>query len=339
MPARIASAPPPIAQVGVLESRSSKNPGSGLGSGALAMALGAAFGGGGASAFGASALGASAFGASALGGSTFAAPPSAARPSAAAPPALRVRSPWSPAPWLRAPSPARPAPRQAARRRGCALPRRRFGLRLDLRHRRALELHGLLQVLDRLLERGDAHLRFAKLLVARHGVLCGGARPLACGGFARHPKLVAARLRGRRLFLDRGADAPGRRASRGAFGRGRGRGDAVAVAAPVGGLDAHDARGLLRRRRGNFLRRGHRDDRARAQAIHVAAVERAGVALEQRDEHLVERHRRGLHVVRDLGKRVAAPDGDPFARGGGRLRRSGRRRGRGCRGVRAREPA
>src|SRR6185295_1312779 len=46
MPARIASAPPPIAHVGVLANRSSKNPGAALGGSAtFGVALDAAFGG------------------------------------------------------------------------------------------------------------------------------------------------------------------------------------------------------------------------------------------------------------------------------------------------------
>ena len=233
-----------------------------------------------------------------LGGALGGSRPSAARLGGVEPgaSALAARRPWqarpSPARRRRVDSRAaavrglgrwrrrRRRPRaRAGRSRGgggaAGLAVRDVGLRLRLRHRLALQLDGVLQVV-RASSRASAMRVCAsrELLVARDGVL-GAARLPPRLGPVRHAQLVAARARGGRRLVDRGADASAaaRRALPSADCRRRA-GDAVAIGAPVGRLHAHDARRLRRAASRAPRRPRDRDDRAGAQPVHVVAVER-----------------------------------------------------------------
>ena len=236
--------------------------------------------------------------------------------------------PWAPAPWPEAP------PWAARRRAGtaafggsgafvsgagaAALGGSAFGgsafagsgaLPCLRQHRRAglaLELERLLQILQRLFEIVDAGLRFLQRLVARHHLFRRGGSRRALARLRRHLELIAPRRRGRSLLFDGGADPAARGARACAFGRRRRARDLVLVAAPIGGLDA-DGLGRLRRRRcRGFLGAGNIEDRAGAQPVHVA-VERGLVAVEERDQHLLERRAGRLVLAGDARQRVAAP--------------------------------
>ena len=106
----------------------------------------------------------------------------------------------------------------------------------------ALERERALQILQRLLELGDARLRFLERLVARHDFF----GDLALARLRRHLELIATGRRRRHPFFDRRADpSAGTRAPAAASEGGAAAGDLVLIAAPIGGLQAD---GLLRPR-------------------------------------------------------------------------------------------
>src|SRR5438477_179898 len=148
----------------------------------------------------------------------------------------------------------------------------------------------------------------------------------AFSGFARNTKLILARLRSACLILDRGGDPSARGRSRaGRSACGRACRDSVAIRAPIGSLHFHHLRRFGRRDRSDLIALRNGDDLSAAQAIHIAAIERAFVAAEQRDQHLFEADIIGLVFACDLGQGVAALDGVRSAH----RRRAGRRSGAG----------
>ena len=198
------------------------------------------------------------------------------------------------------------------------------------------QLHRALHVLQHLLELGDAAVRLAQ--ARRPAPRSFPQRPRPCQCPPPSTRAADRRSAARPACVPERSCRCGRppRASRLSSAVGAAAGDAVAIRAPIACLNLHDLGRLARRARRRLDRVRDRDDRARAQAVHVVAFERARIALEHRDQHLVERDRLGLVLRGDLRQRVAALDfiGVAFAARRGRSARQRGCRGRGCRARR-----
>ncbi len=137
------------------------------------------------------------------------------------------------------------------------------------------------------------------------------ALPAADGGLT--PPLLSLSVSGRRagrllLVVDRRRHAAGALAAVRLCDRRRAlrrRREALAIGAEVGALGGDRLARLAGRDGLGGLGRGHRENDAGLQAIHVVAAEGARIGAEQRHQHLVERDAGALRASGDLRQRVA----------------------------------
>ena len=340
-----ASAPPPIAQPGVLPKRSSKNPGASFG-GALAAASAAAA-------------------------------PWRLRPSAVVT-RLRRLDAFGGSRGLRRLGGLRRLDLAAVRAFGGSDLRRLRGLRrLDLRgsgglaaparrgrrrrgcgatasaRRRRLALASAcacscaivwLSQLERALQilAPSSRARRCALCASRSGLVARRRLPrrrrAPLPASRRHAELIAARRARPASFLRPSCRSSRRPRARRAFGRRRCAGDAVLVGAPIGGLHAHDLASLRARlRRGRLAALGIVMIAPARRRFMLLPSNALGLLLEERDQHLLERHVSAACTRRRSStacRRAARCTCRPSPRGAGAAPATGgrgaRRAGAGC---------
>ena len=161
------------------------------------------------------------------------------------------------------------------------------------RRRRLRCLADAIEIVDVLLQLGDASGFGLALALARETVLGAARRRRRRGAALAQLERVGAGTGGLLLVVDRCRDAAAALAlvrlghRRGALRR---CGEALAIGAEIGALRGDRLARLARRDRLGGFSRGHGEDDARLEAIHVVAAEGARIGAEQRHQHLVERH-------------------------------------------------